>query len=255
LVTGELAKLARVSSTASGFGAALGILLSLFAASSGVYALIQAVNVAYDERETRGTLTLRWLALRFAVGISLFVCVSVATIAVLPSLMAHLGLEQATRTTISVLRWPALALGVMLGLALLYRYAPNRTPPKLGWVLVGSIVATLLWLLASFGLSAYVANFANYGNTYGALGAAVVLLLWLYVSSYAIILGAEINAELEHQTAEDTTVGPRRPMGSRLAVAADTLGRPRRDTSVRETLREALHGLRAPRRDKRRPVA
>ena len=119
----------------------------------------------------------------------------------------------------------------MLGLGALYRYAPNRTPPKWPWVTPGSLLATLIWIGASLAFSVYAENFGSYNKTYGTLGGAVVLGLWMYISALAILLGAELNAELEHQTREDSTIGPPRPMGQRAAQMADDLGKARPEPS------------------------
>ncbi|MGZ8400831.1 MAG: YihY/virulence factor BrkB family protein, partial [Methyloceanibacter sp.] len=119
--------------------------------------------------------------------------------------------------------WPLLALIVLLFLSLLYRYGPCRRSAKWRWVTVGSLFATIIWLIASAGFSFYVSNFAHYDRTYGSLGAVIVLLFWLYISFYIVLLGAEINAELELQTAQDTTTGKPRPIGRRGAFVADNV--------------------------------
>jgi membrane protein len=249
LIATEVAELSKSTSSLS-IGLVVSLAFSFFAASSGVVALIDAVNLAYGERETRGFLVLRWLAIRFSVGLSLFVCIAVASLTVLPVLSNHLGVGHHVDTLIFVLRWPALALWVMVGLAILYRYAPNRRPPQFRWVLCGALLATLIWLGASFGLSLYVENFGNYNKTYGTIGAVIVLSLWFYVSSFAIVLGAELNAELEHQTSVDTTIGPEAPMGERMAMVADTLGESTPTRPLKVILRSLFHSLKAPRRDK-----
>jgi membrane protein len=234
----------------AGFVASL--LTSLFVASSGVVALIDTVNFAYQEEETRGFLVLRWLAIRLALGLSLFVFLSVGSLAFLPILSAYTGLGDHLAHLIAVLRWPFLGLAVMAGLAVLYRVAPNRSPPKLRWVVPGAVLATLIWLLASLGLSIYVENFADYSKTYGALGAVAILLLWFYVSSFAIAVGASLNAALEHQTGVDTTVGADAPIGERLAVVADTLGEVTPSRPVKEVVLAIFRALVAPRRDRKR---
>lgn len=249
LIASEVADLAQSTSRLS-VGLVLSLFFSFFAASSGMAAMIDAVNVAYSERETRGFLVLRWLAIRFAVGVSLFVCLAVASLTALPILSSYLGIGTHVSSIVSTLRWPGLGLWVMVGLALLYRYAPNRAPPKFRWVVCGACVATVIWLAASFGLSAYVAHFADYNRTYGAIGAVVVLSLWFYVSSFAIVLGAELNAELEHQTRLDTTVGPDKPVGMRHAVVADTLGESTPTRPFWEIVKSVVRGLRSPRRDR-----
>jgi membrane protein len=249
LIASEVADLAKSTGRLS-VGLVISLFFSFFAASSGMVALIDSVNVAYSERETRGFLIVRWLAIRFAVGVSLFVCLAVASLTILPALSHHIGVGDHVHTLVAALRWPGLGLWVMVGLALLYRYGPNRTPPKFRWVVCGAGVATLIWLAASFGLSVYVGHFADYNKTYGTLGAVVVLSLWFYVSSFAIILGAELNAELEHQTTLDTTVGPDKPMGMRHATMADTLGESTPTRPFWTIVKSFFHSLRTPRRDK-----
>jgi len=251
-----LEELQRIAGT-SGAGLTLGligsIVFSLISASSGVLGLIDGITTAYDEHETRGILRQRLLALGFAVGASLFVIFAVAALAVIPGLMRPLGLADEARGVFALLRWPALAVSVMLGLAILYRYAPNRTPARWSWVIPGATLTTAIWLGASYLLSLYVENFGRFSRTYGALGAIIVLLLWFYVSGIAILLGAEINAELERQTRMDTTIGPPRPMGKRGAVVADTLGAARGasgSTTMGQLVRETAKDLVRPRRTK-----
>ena len=253
LIIHELQRIASTPETGLTLSLIGSILVSLFSASSGVLGLIDGVTNAYDERETRGILRQRLLALGFALGAALFLVVSVAVLAVIPGLMRHFGLAAETRWLFSVLRWPALAACVMVALAILYRYAPNRTPARWPWVAAGAALATLIWLGASYLLSLYVESFSRFSHTYGALGAIIVLLLWFYVSGIAVLLGAEINAELERQTSVDTTIGPPRPMGQRGAVVADMLGKVLTDTPeapLGERVRETAKDLVRPRREK-----
>jgi hypothetical protein len=157
-----------------------------------------------------------------------------------------IGLGATSRFMLTMLRWPLMAAGVMTGLCVLYRYAPNRTPPQWSWVIWGATLATLIWVLASLVFSLYAENFGRFNKTYGTIGGVVVLLLWLFISSFAILIGAELNAELEHQTEQDSTVGPSRPMGERDAHMADTLGklRPvRKSQSFSATLKEMYRDL------------
>ncbi|MEZ5257382.1 MAG: YihY/virulence factor BrkB family protein [Ilumatobacteraceae bacterium] len=129
-----------------------------------------------------------------------------------------------TRQLLNVLIWPGLALTFGLALSFLYRIGPDRTPPRWRWVSTGSLFAILAWVVVTLGFRIYVANFASYNETYGSLGAVAVLLVWLWLTSVIVLLGAEINAETEHQTAVDTTIGSEQQMGDRGAVKADTLG-------------------------------
>ena len=127
------------------------------------------------------------------------------------------------RAAASPLVW-LLAIGFMVGLALLYRYAPDRDEPEWAWVSWGAVIAVVVWVVASLLFRLYTANFGSYNETYGSLAAVVMLLLWLLITSFVVLLGAQINAEMEHQTTVDTTEGPDRPMGDRDATMADTVG-------------------------------
>lgn len=220
----QLSEIVQSPRTTLGFGLATSLLATIATASSGMHALIDGINHAYDEKETRTWFQVRLLALRFTVGAVLFVVASLALIAVVPPLLKGLWASSLWLRAIGILRWPALGIALALGLASLYRYAPNRRPPRWQWVSWGAAVATLLWLAISYGFSLYVQSFGRFNQTYGTLGGVIVLLFWMFLSSFAILIGAELNAELEHQTAVDSTVGPARPMGERRAFVADTLG-------------------------------
>lgn len=202
----------------------LGTVIALWSASAGVQHLVQAINTAYDEDETRGFIKVRGLALLLSIGAIVFLAVAVGVIAVLPAALADTTLGGPARVAIGILRWPALAAAMVAALSLLYRIGPDRENPKWRWVTMGSVVATVMWLVGSGLFSLYAARFGKYEDTYGALGAVVVVMLWLYLTAYAIILGAELNAESERQTVHDTTTGRHRPLGARDAEAADTLG-------------------------------
>jgi len=174
------------------------VLLALWSAASGVDALMEGVNSAYGLEETRSWFRRRFIAVRFTLALSAFVVVAMATITALPALVERfVGYGGAAATLISILRWPALALGVMLGLSELYRLAPNRPPPHARQLLPGTIVATVVWLVASLLFSVYAQSLGRFNKTYGVFGGFVVLLFWLYVSAMAILVGAELNAELE----------------------------------------------------------
>ena len=223
LITTQLTQVANGPSSALGIGLVVSVLGALFSASGGVGNVIKAINIAYDEEETRGFLKLRGLALLLTFGAVLFVVLAIGLIAVLPVVLSHVGLGSFGKIMANILRWVALVVFMLLALAVLYRWAPDRDAPKFRWVGLGALVATLLWIVASAGLSIYVTNFGSYGKTYGALAGVIVLLLWLYITAFIVLLGAEINSESEQQTEKDSTKGPAVPMGERRAVKADTL--------------------------------
>src|SRR5215213_535097 len=207
-----------------GWKTALTIVVSFWSASGGVANLMTAVNIAYDEDETRNFLKKRGIALALTIGAIVFVIIILALVAVVPALLQSAIFQSGVvKFFIQVARWVLLAAVITVALAIVYRVAPDRDAPKVRWVSVGAAIATVLWLLASLGFSIYVSNFGSYDKTYGALAGIVVLLFWLWITSYAILLGAEINAESEQQTIADTTRGTPQPIGSRDAVKADSL--------------------------------
>jgi len=224
LARSQLESIVQSSSSGLRVGAVVGLVVALWSASSGMKNLIAAVNAAYGERESRGFVKLRGLALALTVAAILLFIVALAGLVVLPNALSSGGGEGILRMTLLVVRWPLLAVAAMIGLSVLYRYAPDRSNARWRWVSVGAVVATLVWLIASVGFSIYTANFGSYNETYGALGAVIVAMLWLFITAYVVILGAELNAEMEHQTVRDTTGPPEEPMGERGAYVADTLG-------------------------------
>ncbi len=224
LVDEQLTSVTEQSSGGLGFGLAIGLALALWSASGGMKHLMTAVNVAYDEEETRGFVALRGQAMLMTVGAVAFVVMAVGVITVVPALLEDTSLGGATKVLVSILRWPLLGATLVGGLAVLYRYAPDRKEARWVWTGPGTLVAVVLWLVASIGFSIYTSNFGSYGETYGSLGAVVVLMLWLMISAAAVIIGAEINAEAEHQTRRDTTEGEVHPLGQRGAYVADTVG-------------------------------
>jgi membrane protein len=205
-------------------GIVVGILIALWSARKGIVALMTATNVAYDEEENRGFFKQLFVSLAFTIGAVIgFLAVLLLGVAV-PVGLSFLPLGPATEIVLLAVRWALLAGVAVLGLAVLYRYAPDRRTARWRWVTPGSLIATALWLIGSALFALYVRNWGSYGETYGALGGVVVLLMWFYLSGYIVILGAEINAELERQTKKDTTSGQQKPLGQRGAYSADTVG-------------------------------
>jgi membrane protein len=204
---------------ALGLATVLGILTALWSASSGMKALITGVNLAYDEAETRKFAKLRGLALLLTLGAMVLLGVALALIVGFPAVANDWPTPLAW--TAGILRWVLLAVLLVGALAVLYRYAPNRDEPKWTWVSWGSVIATLLWILASVGFSVYANSFGNYNKTYGALAGVIILMFWLFLTSFVVLVGAELNTEMELQTVKDTTRGPAQPMGERGGHAAD----------------------------------
>jgi membrane protein len=224
LLIGQLTNVVNAPRQSLSIGLAISLLALLWSVSSGVQGLVKSLNVIYDEQETRGFVKLRGLSLLLTLGAIVVAVVALALITVFPSFVESLGLGRAGELAASVARWVVLAVLVLVALDVLYRLAPDRASPRWRWVSWGAVAALVLWLLASIGFSWYVDNFGNYNQTYGALAAVIILLLWLFLSAFAILLGAEIDAETERQTARDTTTGPERPLGERDAEVADTVG-------------------------------
>jgi len=223
LVQEQLTAIADGSGGGALLGVVIGLALALWSASSGTAHLVEAINLAYDERETRSFIKRRGLSLALTIGAVIFVAVALATITVVPALLQRLELGFVGGFLANAGRWVGLAASMMVALGVLYRVAPDRDAPQWRWASPGAVVATLVWLSASALFSVYTANFASYNETYGALGAIVVVMLWLLLSAAVVILGGELNCELERQTVADTTIGRQRPMGRRGAYAADTV--------------------------------
>lgn len=204
-----------------GIGLVVSVLLSLWSASGGIGNLITAVNTAYDEQETRSWIRRKALALLLTVGAIAVFAVTATLVAVFPAVANALRPPAVLRLGLEAARWVVVLVVLAAALAVIYRVGPSRDAPRMRWVSVGAATATVLWIIISVGFSIYVDNFSSYGKTYGSLAGVVVLLIWIWLSLYAVLLGAEINAEAERQTLHDTTVGQPRPLGERGAVKAD----------------------------------
>ncbi len=202
-------------------GVIISVALALWSASAGIAGLVEAINIAYDEDEERNFFVKRGLAILLTIGFLLFIAVAVGVVAVVPIVLDKIGLGIVATIFIGIGRFLALVVIMLVALAMLYRIGPDRDAPKMRWATPGAIIATVLWVIASIAFSLYVNNFSSYDKTYGTLGGVMVLLLWFWITALVVLLGAEINAEAEAQTAKDTTKGPTEPMGKRGAVKAD----------------------------------
>ena len=226
LITNQLTSITAGSDDALTTSLVISVLGALWSVSGGVGNLVKAVNIAYDEVETRNFVKLRALSLVLTLGAIVFVLLTFGLVAVLPAVINALPLGPFGTVLLQIARWGLLLLVVAGSLSVLYRLAPDRDNPKLRWVSLGSLVVTVIWAVVSLLFSFYVNNFGSYNETYGAIAGVIVLMLWLYLTCFLVLLGAEINSETEHQTAQDTTEGPPQPMGERNAMVADELPDP-----------------------------
>jgi membrane protein len=224
LIGKEMTRIAAGKSASLSVTFVVSFLLSIWSANAGVKALFAGLNVAYEEREKRGFLKLNLISLAFTVLLLVFLALAMAAMVAAPVAIETLRLDPKSRV-LAALRWPILLLIVMGGLSIVYRFGPSREHPRWRWVTAGGLVAALGWLAVSLLFSWYVGSFAHYDVTYGSIGALVGFMTWLWLTATVVLLGAELNAEAEHQTARDTTTGEPLPMGLRGAEMADTLGR------------------------------
>jgi YihY family inner membrane protein len=255
IVRDQLTNVMTTEGGKKGLGLLIALAIALYGGTKAASAIVTALNIAYEQKETRGVVKLYLLYFAIVIGAVVLVLGAIASttvLAFLDSLLPSLG--GFGRFLIRLLSYAAIgALAVTAGAAL-YRYGPNRQNARWSWLTPGSAIATLLWLVGTALFGLYVSNFADYGATYGSLSAVIVLLTWLWLSAYVYLFGAELNSELERQTARDTTTGPERPMGARGAVAADTVageggstdaGRPDRAPSRGPGVASTAIGLRA----------
>jgi membrane protein len=188
-------------------------------------AILDALNVVYEEKEKRGFIKLTLVSLAFTLAAIGSMLLALGAVVVLPVALNYIGLPNVTDLLLRLARWPLLLILVIIGLAVLYRYGPSRRKPRWQWTSVGSVFAAVAWLISSALLSWYLGSFADYNATYGSLGAGIGMMTWMWISSIVILFGAELNSEIEHQTARDSTVDSPRPLGARGAVMADTVGK------------------------------
>ena len=225
LIGQQLSTIVGQSPDALGWGGLLSILFALWSANKGMKALFTGVGIAYDEEDQRGFIKQNLLTLLFTFGAVIVAIVSASLIVAFPVVIDQLGLPAMLETAAQLGRWLILLLLILVSVSLVYRYAPDRAKPKFRWVSWGSAIATALWLIGSWAFSFYVSHFGNYNATYGSIAAVVIVLLWLMLTNFFILLGAEINSEMEGQTGKDSTTGEARPRGERGAVHADQLGK------------------------------
>lgn len=227
IIVGQATEVAGSREGGLGLAAVAGILIALYSASKGMKSLIEGMNVAYDETETRGFFVSTAVTLGLTLFLILGLLIGLMATLVVPALVAYLDAGAMVELLGTVAVWAILVLLTIFGLGVLYRYGPSRDPAEFKWLSVGAVAACLLWIVGSAGFAFYVGNFGSYNESFGTLAGVVVLLMWFWISAFIIMLGAELNAEMEAQTSYDTTVGQDMPMGARDAEKADKLGEAR----------------------------
>jgi membrane protein len=221
IITDQLHSLAATSQRALGFGLVFSLAVSLWSANAAIKALFDALNAVYRECEERGFVFRTAVSLAFTIGSVLFVLIAMGSVVVLPAVLNFVGFGGIVDLLLKVLRWPLLLVAITIFLACVYRYGPSRAKARWRWVSWGGGFAAAMWILGSAAFSWYVANFGTYNKTYGSLGAAIGFMTWIWLSAIVVLVGAELNAEMEHQTERDTTSGPEVPVGARHARKAD----------------------------------
>ena len=224
IIREQITRLVSKGDAKLGFGFIVGLGIALWSANAGMKAIMDALNVVYEEKEKRSFIKLNLVSLAFTLAAITSMLLALGAVVVLPLVLATIGLASVTENLFHALRWPALLVLIIIGLALIYRFAPSRREPRWQWISVGSVFAAIAWLGSSALLSWYLSSFANYDVTYGSLGAAIGMMMWMWISSIVILFGAQLNSEIEHQTARDSTVEHDKPLGTRGAVMADTVG-------------------------------
>lgn len=221
IILSQMEEVAGADSSGLGLAAILGTLLALWSSSKGVGTMMQGLNVAYSEKETRGFIKLKLVVLALTVSIIFGVLMTFLIIAILPIVLAFGDDIPVISTILSFAQWPVLAAIGISGIGLLYRYGPSRVRPRWRWLAPGAVTAWILWIGATVGFAIYVRYSGSYNETFGALAGVIILLMWLWISAFILLLGAEIDAEAEAQTKADTTVGAAKPLGQRGAEKAD----------------------------------
>ena len=225
LVGDQIKLVAQKGNDTLGGAFAISLVLALYSANSGVVALFDALNVVYNEKEERHPVRLYATTFAFTLAAVVFALLALTGVVALPLVLKFVGLPTATGTLLAAARWPVLLVTITGSLAVIYRYGPSRNGARWRWVTWGSAIAALFWIATSMLFSWYVTTFDSYNRIYGSLGAGVGFMVWLWISTVIVLLGGELNAELEHQTARDTTRGGGKPLGRRGAVMADHVGK------------------------------
>lgn len=223
VIRDQLTRLAAQGSTTLGISFLIGLVVSLWSANSGMKALFDALNAVYEEREKRTFIKLNAVSLCMTIGAIAFLLTALVCVVALPVVLNYVPLPE-IGLILKLARWPVLLVLIAFALTLIYRYGPSRTEPRWQWVTWGSAFAAIAWIAASALFSWYAANFGSFNKTYGSLGAIIGFMIWMWLSIIVVLLGGKLNAEIEHQTARQSTTGARQPLGRRGAKMAETIG-------------------------------
>jgi membrane protein len=224
IIHDQLTRVASQRGSTLGLAFIISLAISLWSANAAMKSVFDTLNVVYSEREKRGYISLNAISLAFTVGAIVFVLLALGAVIVLPPALKHVGLSELTDLLLRAGRWPALFVILAFVLAVIYRYGPSRAQAQWRWITWGSAAAAFAWLVLSILFSWYAENFGSFNRTYGSLGAVMGFMTWIWLSAIVILIGAELDAEMEHQTARDSTTGPPKPLGARHATMADTIG-------------------------------
>jgi membrane protein len=224
VIRDQLTHLSSQPSTTLGISFLVGLVISLWSANAGIKALFDSLNVVYEEREKRSFIRLNLVTLSFTIATIAFMLIALACVVALPVVFNYLPVPGPTTLILETARWPILLVLVAIGLTLIYRYGPSRAEPRWQWITWGSAFAAFVWLAASALFSWYATNFGSFNKTYGSLGAVIGFMTWMWLSIIVVLIGAKLNAEIEHQSARDSTTGRPKPLGARGAKMADTVG-------------------------------
>jgi len=224
LVGEQMVRLTAIRPASLSLAFGFSLLVSVWSANAGMSALFDGLNIAYDEDERRGFVKRLALTYAFTFAAILFTVAITAIVVAVPVALERAG-AQALMPVLIPLRWTLLLALAAAAFSVVYRYGPSRNRARWRWVTLGGVAAACLWVGGSLVFSWYVNTLARFDATYGPLAAVVGFMMWIWFSAMSLLLGAELNAEIEHQTARDSTIGRPKPMGRRGAAMADTVGR------------------------------
>lgn len=224
IITNQTKEVAGANSGGLGLAAIAGLLIALYSASKGTGSLMQGMNVAYDETETRTFIKKFAVQLGLTLFLILGIVIGLAATVVVPAVLSLLNESQTVETIGTIIAWSLMFVLSIFGLGFFYAFAPDRDRPEFRWVTPGALAACILWLIASAGFGYYVSNFGTYNESFGTLAGVVVMLMWFWISAFIVLLGAELNAEAESQTRNNTTVGEDQPVDARGAAKTNTSG-------------------------------